>query len=148
MFAENLCFKSKEFVYAEEKRSSSSLGPLKTKYMLHKGKEDEFEVIYISFDCLEPSYSESVAEMPWLVHPFCEGMADKILSRIFKEVPWSALVAFGQDGTLLTKSRNVLSRMMHHEDFPFVGDLEKKTLTELSNIYGWSDWILQTGSLC
>lgn len=92
---------------------------------------------------MDPTFSDSLAQMPWLVHPFREGMAIDLLKLVFKELPWSALVAFGEDGTLLTKSGDVLLRKMRPFGFPFVSNLEKSTLEELSSVYGYSGWILE-----
>lgn len=113
---------------------------LKSIYAERKGSEDEFEIIYISFDCgyAPSSYSDCIEEMPWLIHPYQPDFSDCLARKVFKRLPLlPAIAAFGTSGQLVSKASNLLFEQHINSTYPFIRSMEDEVLEELIHEREW-----------
>ncbi|XP_010256393.1 PREDICTED: uncharacterized protein LOC104596799 [Nelumbo nucifera] len=98
-----------------------SLQKLIKAYHEIKHKDDEFEVIYISYDTDLASFKEFFSGMPWLALPYGDDR-EKLLSRKFKIEGIPTVVAIGQTGRTITK--NAWDHLMVHgaNAYPFTSE--------------------------
>lgn len=106
-----------------------------------KAKDDAFEVIFVSSDRDEDSFTEFFSKMPWLAIPFGDPRKES-LARVFKVQGIPMLVAIGPTGkTVTTDARNLL---MYHgaEAYPFTEERMKEIETQLDEMRkGWPEKI-------
>jgi len=93
---------------------------------LAKGKN--FEVVFVSSDRDENSFTEYFRDMPWLALPYSDRDRKATLSSKFKVRGIPTLVILDEDGSLITKNgRNSVMSDKDGEEFPW----RPKPITEL-----------------
>ncbi|XP_020573921.1 probable nucleoredoxin 2 [Phalaenopsis equestris] len=83
-----------------------------------KEKHDRFEIVFVSVDKDESSYSQCFSEMPWIALPY-NMESTKLLSRYFNIQGIPALVIIGPDGKTLTKEGRNLINLYMEMAYPF-----------------------------
>ncbi|KAJ6819685.1 putative nucleoredoxin 2 isoform X1 [Iris pallida] len=86
-----------------------------------RGKEEEFEIVFVSVDRDEVGYARCYAGMPWLALPY-DGGFSKALSRYFDVQGIPALVIIGPDGKTVTREGRNLINLHLERAFPFTED--------------------------
>ncbi|CAN6548948.1 unnamed protein product [Malus baccata var. baccata] len=104
-----------------------------------KGKDDAFEVIFISSDRDQDSFDEFFATMPWLALPFGDSRK-AFLSRKFKVQGIPMLIAIGPTGQTVTKeARNLIMRHGANA-YPFTEERLKEIEAEFEEMAkGWPE---------
>jgi len=83
-------------------------------------KEKGLEVVFVSSDKDEKSFSEYFAEQPWLALPFSERTKKAELSKQFKVQGIPTLVILNKDGTVITtKGRAAVTEDQTGENLPW-----------------------------
>uniref|UniRef100_A0A2K1YPP0 protein-disulfide reductase n=1 Tax=Populus trichocarpa TaxID=3694 RepID=A0A2K1YPP0_POPTR len=108
-------------------------------YHTIKGKDNAFEVIFISSDSDQSTFDEFYSEMPWLALPFVDGRK-QILSRKFKIQGIPAAVAIGPSGRTITKEARKHLTAYGADAFPFTEEHLKQLEEELEEKEkGWPE---------
>lgn len=104
-----------------------------------KGKEDAFEVIFISSDRDEPAFQEFFSSMPWLALPYGDKRKAS-LSKKFKVRGIPTVIALGPTGKTVSEDcRNLI--MAHGANaYPFTDERVKEIEAEIEEIAkGWPE---------
>ncbi|KAH0455131.1 hypothetical protein IEQ34_017055 [Dendrobium chrysotoxum] len=81
-------------------------------------KHDQFEIVFVSVDKDESSYSQCFSEMPWIALPY-NVESTKLLSRYFDVQGIPTLIIIGPDGKTLTKEGRNLINLHLEMAYPF-----------------------------
>lgn len=101
------------------------------------GKQENFEIIYVSTDHNELEFDSSFTEMPWLALPFGDSTS-KDLTKYFdiRDIP--TLIILGPDGKTVTKNGRSLINLYEEDAYPFtearVKLLEKQMDEDAKNL--------------
>lgn len=95
-------------------------------YNEKKGTKESFEIIYMSLDCekSESYFLRSIRKMPWVAHPFDPELSADMVAFFFGlKLPHDrlpAIVAFKQNGDIVTKESNLATKEEWSTSFPFI----------------------------
>ncbi|KAF9683182.1 hypothetical protein SADUNF_Sadunf05G0185800 [Salix dunnii] len=105
----------------------------KIKQMLvHKGNEDDFEIVFVSSDRDQAEFDSYFNSMPWLALPFGDP-AIKTLAKHFDVKGIPCLVILGPDGKTVSKHGRNLINLYQENAYPFTEaqvDLLEKQMDE------------------
>ncbi|KAF5449897.1 hypothetical protein F2P56_030298 [Juglans regia] len=90
-----------------------------------KANDDAFEVIFISSDKDDASFSDFFSGMPWLALPFGDPRKAS-LSRMFKVYGIPMVIAIGPSGRTVTKDARDLIMMHGADAYPFTDERVKE----------------------
>ncbi|KAK4785335.1 hypothetical protein SAY86_002024 [Trapa natans] len=99
-----------------------------------KAKDKQFEVIFISSDCDQPSFDNYFSGMPWLALPFGDPRKTFLLQK-FKVRGIPALIALGPSGRRVTTEARDMIKFHGAEAYPFTEELFQlleKSLEEMA----------------
>ncbi|KAL9358507.1 hypothetical protein Peur_046630 [Populus x canadensis] len=102
--------------------------------VVHKGNEDDFEIVFVSSDRDQAAFDSYFNSMPWLTLPFGDP-ANKILAKNFDVKGIPCLVILGPDGKTVTKHGRNLINLYKENAYPFTEaqvDLLEKQIDEES----------------
>ncbi|XP_011034968.1 PREDICTED: probable nucleoredoxin 2 [Populus euphratica] len=100
--------------------------------VVHKGNEDDFEIVFVSSDRDQAAFDSYFNSMPWLTLPFGDP-ASKILAKHFDVKGIPCLVILGPDGKTVTKHGRSLINLYKENAYPFTEvqvDLLQKQIDE------------------
>ncbi|KAL9395469.1 hypothetical protein Peur_009722 [Populus x canadensis] len=100
--------------------------------VVHKGNEDDFEIVFVSSDRDQAAFDSYFNSMPWLTLPFGDP-ANKILAKHFDVKGIPCLVILGPDGKTVTKHGRNLINLYKENAYPFTEaqvDLLEKQIDE------------------
>lgn len=104
-----------------------------------KANDDGFEVIFISSDKDNASFSDFFSGMPWLALPFGDPRKAS-LSRTFKVYGIPMVVAIGPSGRTVTKDARDLIMMHGADAYPFTEERVKEIEAKIDEMAkGWPE---------
>lgn len=112
---------------------------LTTTYNEIKTNHPDFEVIFVSLDNDEESFTKYYSEMPWLALPYND-KREGLIRRTFKSKRIPHLAAIGPDGKTLNNEAKELVLFMGSEAYPFDESAKKQMDRKLKEMAeGWPD---------
>ncbi|KAG2707567.1 hypothetical protein I3760_05G153100 [Carya illinoinensis] len=104
-----------------------------------KANDDAFEVIFISSDKDDASFSDFFSGMPWLALPFGDPRKAS-LSRTFKVSGIPMVVAIGPSGRTVSKDARDLIMMHGADAYPFTDERVKEIEAKIEEMSkGWTE---------
>ncbi|KAJ4964309.1 hypothetical protein NE237_024248 [Protea cynaroides] len=102
-----------------------------------RGKDEDFEIVFVSSDRDQDSFESYLETMPWLALPFGDPTI-KTLTKYFDVRGIPSLTILGPDGKTLTRYGRNLINLYQEKAYPFTGTqlelLEKQMDEEAKNL--------------